>query len=102
MSQSAKISGVFLAALFCSTPAVSEVLLIDAIAEEPSNSASGLLRPRNGQFMQAVESQFGKPEATHGPTGDPPISRWDYPAFSVYFEYNRVLTSVVRRNPAHD
>ena len=28
--------------------------------------------------------------------GQPPITRWDYPGFSVYFEHDRVLHTVVR------
>jgi hypothetical protein len=26
----------------------------------------------------------------------PPITRWDYPAFSVYFEHDRVIHAVAR------
>jgi hypothetical protein len=32
-----------------------------------------------------------------GPVGDPPITVWYYPAFNVYFEYNKVLHSVEPR-----
>lgn len=78
-------------------PLQAEVLLIDAIAEEPPNSEAGVQRPAAGDNMQRVESRFGSPQSTQGPVGEPPISRWDYPAFSVYFEYDRVLTSVVHR-----
>jgi hypothetical protein len=83
-------------------PAQAEVLLIDAIAEEPSNTSGGLLRPKNGEDMQAVEARFGTPDATHGPVGEPAISRWDYPGYSVYFENDKVLTTVVHRKPADD
>lgn len=80
------------------TPTVSaEVLLIDAIAEEPPNDASGLLRPKRGSHMQSVEARFGKPLSTHGPVGEPSISRWDYPAYSVYFENDTVLDTVIHR-----
>lgn len=82
---------------FTVTPLRAEVLLIDAIADEPPNSTAGVPRPAAGDNMQQVEGRFGIPQATRGPVGEPPISRWDYPAFSVYFEYDRVLSSVVHR-----
>jgi hypothetical protein len=56
-----------------------------------------LLRPSPGDDMQKVEARFGKPESTYGPVGEPPISRWNYADYSVYFEYDKVLTSVVHR-----
>jgi len=80
-------------------PVQAEVLLIDAISQEPANSSDGLARPVNWESMQAVEARFGKPQASHGPVGDPAIVRWDYPGYSVYFEFDRVLTSVVHRTP---
>jgi hypothetical protein len=47
--------------------------------------------------MVRVEMKFGSPESRFAPVGDPPISRWSYPAFTVYFEHNRVIHTVVRR-----
>jgi hypothetical protein len=29
--------------------------------------------------------------------GQPPITRWDYASYSVYFEYDRVIDSVRHR-----
>jgi hypothetical protein len=77
--------------------ASAEVLLLDAIEHEPPNSSQGMLRPHNGQSMATVEAQFGKPQASRGPVGDPPITSWDYPDYTVYFEHNLVITSVVHR-----
>jgi len=92
-----KSTTILLALAFTFAPVQAEVLLIDAIAEEPSNSSAGLMRPRNGENMQSVEARFGPPQATHGPVGDPAITRWDYADYTVYFEYDKVLTSVVHR-----
>jgi len=78
-------------------PVSAEVLLIEAVEQKPANNEQGLLRPRHGQSMSTVETRFGPPEAVNGPVGDPPISRWDYPGYSVYFEYDRVLDTVVHR-----
>ena len=52
--------------------------------------------PGRGMTMTDVEDKFGSPEAKFDEVGDPPISRWDYPQFSVYFEYQFVLHSVVK------
>jgi hypothetical protein len=51
--------------------------------------------PGRGMTMTAVEEKFGSPEAKYDEVGDPPISRWEYPQFSVYFEYQFVIHSVV-------
>jgi hypothetical protein len=45
--------------------------------------------------MQSVESRFGAPTAKHAAVGKPPITRWDYPTFSVFFENDRVIHAVV-------
>jgi hypothetical protein len=53
-------------------------------------------RPLVGQTMQAVESRFGSPIAVRGPVGTPPITLWDYPGYTVYFEYNHVIHTVFK------
>jgi hypothetical protein len=45
----------------------------------------------------SVESTFGAPEAKVAPVGDPPITRWEYKDFVVFFEYDRVIHTVIRR-----
>ena len=52
--------------------------------------------PGRGMTMTAVEEKFGSPEVKYDEVGDPPITRWDYPEFSVYFEYQYVLHAVVQ------
>jgi hypothetical protein len=51
--------------------------------------------PANGQTKQAIETRYGSPAQKHNAVGDPPISRWDYDRYSVYFEYDLVLFSVL-------
>ena len=50
--------------------------------------------PRPGSSMTAVEMQFGAPKTRHDAVGKPPITRWDYDGFSVYFEYQHVVHAV--------
>jgi hypothetical protein len=74
--------------------AIGDVLLIDGVqASVQSDSA----RPARGTTMARVESRFGTPSAKGTPVGEPPITRWDYPAFVVYFEYDHVIHAVARR-----
>ena len=47
-----------------------------------------------------VEAQFGAPAERYAAVGQPPITRWVYPAFVVYFEYQHVVHTVARRTAA--
>jgi len=38
----------------------------------------------------------GPPRQKLPPVGDPPITRWEYPEYTVYFEYDKVITSVYK------
>lgn len=82
-----------LAAAVVLSPAVqADTLMIDAIESDASAS-----KPRSGVTMDTVEQRFGAPEERIPAVGDPPISRWLYQDFTVYFEYDRVIFSVVKR-----
>ncbi|MEP7313327.1 MAG: hypothetical protein ABI859_12140 [Pseudomonadota bacterium] len=69
----------------------AETIVID---DQVQLRASAVDKPTRGSSMQAVESHFGAPAAKHAAVGNPPISRWDYPGFSVFFEHSIVLHSV--------
>ena len=56
---------------------------------------SDVARPARGLTMTAVESKFGAPGTKHDAVGTPPITRWDYPQFAVFFEKDRVIDSVL-------
>lgn len=51
--------------------------------------------PVRGMDMANVENVFGPPAEKHAPVGEPPITRWDYDGYSVFFEYDKVLHTVV-------
>ncbi len=44
--------------------------------------------------MAKVEASFGNPARRVEAVGHPPIARWEYPGFVVYFEGDRVIHSV--------
>lgn len=52
-----------------------------------------------GMSMDRVEQAFGRPLEVRGPVGDPPITRWVYDGYTVYFEHRHVIHSVVSRDP---
>jgi hypothetical protein len=51
--------------------------------------------PGNGMKMSDVEARFGAPSERHEAVGEPPITRWDYPGFAVFFERDLVIHAVV-------
>lgn len=53
-------------------------------------------KPTKGQTQPQINAQFGEPVHIGVPSGKPPITRWDYPDFSVYFEGDVVIHSVLK------
>ena len=54
-----------------------------------------IVLPERGQSPASVRVQFGEPLQRHPAVGNPPITRWDYPQFSVYFEHAHVINTVL-------
>jgi hypothetical protein len=77
--------------------ASAETLLIDRVQQE--NKAA---LPTRGMTMAQVEARFGAPADRLDPRGGqkrqwPTINRWSYPAFTVYFEKNKVIDAVANK-----
>jgi hypothetical protein len=72
---------------------------IIAMGDQVSVRETNVERPGRGMSMKAVEAKFGAPRERHAAVGKPPITRWDYPAFSVFFEYEHVIDAVVNPGP---
>lgn len=60
---------------------------------------SKLPRPGKGMSKTEVEQLFGAPISSHGPVGTPPISRWQYAEYTVIFEYDHVVHTVLKHKP---
>ncbi len=58
---------------------------------------SSTRRPRNSQTKESVITEFGEPDNKIAAIGEPPISRWEYPKYNVFFEYDRVIHTVLKR-----
>jgi len=52
--------------------------------------------PTRGMDRETVEARFGAPLQRSLPVGQPPISYWVYDDYTVYFEHNRVLHTVLK------
>ncbi len=75
---------------------VSCVTYADVLLIEEVRAAGNMDLPKNGYSKTDIESRYGAPAQRHPQVGDPPITRWDYDHFSVYFEYDLVITSVLQ------
>jgi len=58
---------------------------------------SAVTTPKNGQDKLSVEANYGAPLEKVGSVGEPPISRWVYQEFTVYFEHDLVLHAVMHK-----
>ena len=81
---------VAMGALWAGVAMAETIVVGDEVQVVPST----VERPARGQTMAAVEAKFGAPQGRHDAVGTPPITRWDYAAFSVYFEKDRVIDAV--------
>jgi len=52
--------------------------------------------PQRGMTQTMVETRFGGPLLKADPVGEPPISRWEYADYHVYFERDRVIHTVLK------
>jgi len=83
---------LLLAAVLASGLAGAETIAVDSgIAVKESDVAT----PTRGMSMDQVATKFGTPVTKVPAVGKPPISRWEYPGFVVYFEADHVIHSVI-------
>lgn len=92
------LSLAFLAGIALYSPtAISDTLLVERVQVEQSVSL-----PTRGSSMAQVEARFGAPTQKYPAVGgsnkhNPPITRWAYSNFNVYFENSHVVDAVVIR-----
>lgn len=88
------------APLLLPAPAHAETLRMKVHQEQSMNL------PRRGMTMAEVKRTYGAPLRilpTRGGSSkyQPPIHRWEYAKYVVYFEYSHVIHSVVRTPGPH-
>jgi hypothetical protein len=75
--------------------AAASTATADVLTTPPAPSASEQAnRPTRGMSMEKVEALFGAPVRRQPAVGEPPITRWEYPGFVVYFEHHLVIHTV--------
>ena len=79
-----------IAALSAGTALAETIVVNDQVMVRDS----AVERPARGMSMSGVEARFGAPQNRHATVGQPPITRWDYASFSVFFEGDRVIHAV--------
>jgi hypothetical protein len=62
---------------------------------QQGDSSITIERPSAGMTKDQVQKRFGEPTSVKNAVGTPPISSWSYKNFTVYFEYDRVIHSVL-------
>jgi hypothetical protein len=76
--------------------ALAETIVVD---DQVKVRDPAIETPAKGMSMSAVEQRYGAPAQKHAAVGggsakQPPITRWDYAGFSVFFERDTVIHSV--------
>ncbi len=71
----------------------------------PGDAPAAITLPKKGETQTKVVKIFGEPQKKYAPVGGetqkhPPITRWDYANFSVFFEHSHVVDAVVPGQPA--
>jgi hypothetical protein len=79
----------------------------DTLTTHQLSTVTATNAPSRGMSMGQVEKRYGAPSdklpVAGGDTArHPPINRWVYPGYTVYFERNIVLTSVALRSNSAD
>jgi len=85
------ISGLM---LLLSPLAQAEVVQISVSKQSPEMQT--IERPSMGMRKAQVEEKFGEPQEISGPIGEPPISKWHYADYVVYFEFDQVIHTVLK------
>jgi len=67
----------------------------DEVKVPVAKQGANIQVPKHGVTKSQVEKKFGTPNNVSGPVGEPPITKWVYSGYTVYFEYDHVIHSVV-------
>jgi len=87
-------------AVTLATVPLSQAETLEISVSKQSPELQSVSRPHTGMSKTGVEQIFGSPQAINGPVGEPSISSWSYQQFTVYFENDTVLHSVLRKKAA--
>ncbi len=80
----------------------TEIVRDDVLLIEHVEDTDHVNTPAHGATMTQVRTQFGEPAQSLSAVGEPPITRWVYDGFTVYFEHDKVIHAVVDRKVAQN
>lgn len=75
----------------------ADVLLIDRVEAKSKYDV-----PQKSATMNQVRAQYGDPISESAAVGEPPITRWEYKNYVVYFEHQHVITTVLKKSKPTD
>jgi len=90
----AKFSATIIIALTLGFAANAGAQNLDMSRSNQAASFDAAGKPTRGMTQASVEATYGTPQSTRQAVGDPPISRWEYAGFVVFFEFDKVIHSV--------
>ncbi len=83
-----------LMSVFCLACTVqADVLLIERV-----DAKTGVDVRQKCATMEQVRARYGDPIGQRAAVGEPPITRWEYADFIVYFEYQHVINTVMKKS----
>jgi len=84
------------------SPAAAEETRGDILRINVGQQGSAVMMPSKWESKSDVEAQFGQPVGRYQPVGTPPITRWVFDRFTVYFEYDHVIHAVAHHQATSD
>lgn len=93
-----KIYPLLISATLAFAPLATADVLEISVSKQ-AGEMQGVERPVNGMSKEDVENRFGPPQEMSDPVGEPPISKWTYADYVVYFEYSTVIHTVFKHQP---
>lgn len=98
MTRISALSIIVVAVLLAPATVLSETIQPQMLAEAVSVPATqpplSANVPHRGMSMAQVRRTWGSPTSQLGAVGEPPITRWIYDGFTVYFEHRAVIHAV--------
>lgn len=83
----------------CLFASLSQNVLADSVqipVGQQSAELNQLDRPKTGMLQSQVKTKYGSPVKEFPAKGKPAISRWEYEHYTVYFENDHVIYTVLK------
>jgi len=93
----AKLGATILIALSLGLAVTAHAQNLDTSVSNQSSTFDQAGKPTRGMTQAKVEADYGSPQNARQAVGEPPITRWEYANFVVFFEYDKVIHAVTKR-----